>query len=329
MGGRKFRLARHRKNEERKKKISQESGINLSATSQLLIEPPTSTLIVSLPLDAFTNGTVTTRQDLSSRFMKSTLLPSPWLMASTNPLVFCKLRVPRDVDHGCGAWLNISLTLHEDLKWSLFVKSKKLDLTLCPFLATFPIRLASVSAVCQFLSGVDSANLCSGNQETRFLELWQHRTLTLHGSSGEEIEIVLCMHMHIHVHTYLHAHAHICTCTNMHAHIHPFFRPIPLDPMRVHVYMHISICIYIVVCFDVTGTSIAYVDKDSIPGQTSVHHKDCQLLLDASCRLVRCSACASLRITLSAQSRRLEKQDEVASTHTSHINHRYPTYAFF
>lgn len=57
MGGRKFRLVRHRKNEERKKRllrISQigKSGINLSANSQLLIEPPPSTLIVSLPLDA-------------------------------------------------------------------------------------------------------------------------------------------------------------------------------------------------------------------------------------------------------------------------------------
>ena len=126
MGGRKFRLARHRKNKERKKKISQvgESGINLSATSQLLTEP---TFIISLPLDAFTNGTVTTRQDLSSQIMKSTLLPSPWLMASTNPLVFCKLRVPRDVDHGCGAWVNISLTLHEDLKWSLFEQEVGLD----------------------------------------------------------------------------------------------------------------------------------------------------------------------------------------------------------
>ena len=155
MGGRKFRLASHRKNEERKRRQKKKLKES-SPPAETALERP---LTISLPLAAYYDGTVATTNHLSSRLLKRHCLPSSWIIATCNPLL-CKL------------------TVHQG-------ELQGMTSTLCPLLISFPVKLVSVSAVCQLLSTLDASTLCSGNQRAQILEQWKHQSLTLHGSSGK------------------------------------------------------------------------------------------------------------------------------------------------
>ena len=196
MGGRKFRLERHRKNEELKRRREEEMmrrkedmeqneepmSLVLSISRDVvLVAPPH--LTVLLPLTAYRDGTVQSLELLCERLSAS--LPPTWTVACTEPLALCRLRVQLGgekphVDVGT------SIIINTDLGWTLSVVNRQLTPSSCPLLTAFPPQLDSVSSVCTLLSLLDSVKLCTGSPEPKFLELCHHRALTLHGSAGEQ-----------------------------------------------------------------------------------------------------------------------------------------------
>ena len=176
MGGRKFRLGTHRRNEERKRrqKKAEERQTSLEDSSS-----PAETLTVSLPMSVYLEGTVSNVSHLSSRLLSGHCVPSTWILARQIPLLLCKLST-----HDNAASLSISLSIQHDFCWTITMGSQVLTSTLCPLLVGRPDRLVSASAVREVLSTVDDSKHCTGNTEPRFVEQWKQRSLTLHGLSG-------------------------------------------------------------------------------------------------------------------------------------------------
>ena len=143
MGGRKFRLGRHRKNEERK------------------LEPipwqslPVPSLSVSFPLASYLSGRVGTLKSLTTRLTKSLLSPS-WIVASSS-LTLCKLRV-HPGGQGSSVDVSAAISIQSDLGWTLSIINQPLTLTMCPLLSGVPAQLSSVSAVCDKVSMLDLVN---------------------------------------------------------------------------------------------------------------------------------------------------------------------------
>ena len=176
MGGRKFRLGRHRKNEERKRKLNKEA-CKLTICS----------LVVSLPLGLYMNMTVCSLKSLSARLEKSSSLPPSWFLASTDPLVLCKVALQQGTEHSSNSSL-ISISVSSNMRWKVSIADRTVAPPLCPLLSIFPVCIASVSALHQLVHVVDVAKLCCGSRDQKYLDMWRRRSLTLHGSSGENRE---------------------------------------------------------------------------------------------------------------------------------------------
>ena len=174
MGGRKFRLSTHRKNEERKQRQKR-----TEQTQICLTDSSSPCLTVSLPISMYHEGTVTKISSLSSRLLSSHCVPSAWIVARQTPLLLCKLSTQHTT-----ASLSVSLSVQDDFSWTVTVGNQSVTSDLCPLLAAVPDKLASASAVCKLLCTIDDAKYCPGNSEPRFLDQWRQRSLTLHGHSG-------------------------------------------------------------------------------------------------------------------------------------------------
>ena len=184
MGGRKFRLGTHRKNEERKKQRAEPAPppLVVSISLQLVTIPA---LMISLPLAAYADGRVHSSESLWVR-LSSLSLPTSWIIASRTPLTLCKLRVHQEGE-ASRADVTFTLSISSELEWTLSFVNLKLNSTVCPLLAEMPHTLDSVAAVRCLMMLLDSTKLCIGNPDGKFLDLWRHRALTLHGSSGKYI----------------------------------------------------------------------------------------------------------------------------------------------
>ena len=182
MGGRKFRLGRQRKNAGLKKR--KETKKRRQEKERKPLEQ--NSLLVSLSLVYFFNCPVTSLEFLCSRL--SHTVPPMWTIACTAPLVLCKLRV-HPTPHTI---ISVSITINTDFKWTLSVYNQTLTASSCPLLVGLPLQLRSVNDVCHMITLVESGRLCVGNPGEKFAELWHYRSLTLHGSSG----IHLCMLIH-------------------------------------------------------------------------------------------------------------------------------------
>lgn len=187
MGGRKFRLGRHRKNEELKRRERKEKELEttplvltVSIPRQSLVVP---SLTVSLPLTSYLDSHVTALVDLHSRLSQHRL-PSSWTLTSRSPLTLCKLRVQLAEQGSCVDVIAV-ITIKSDFEWTLSFMNHQLTPTMCPVLSQVPSKIASISSVHSMISLLESVKVCTGNTETRFIELWQHRSLTLHGSLGK------------------------------------------------------------------------------------------------------------------------------------------------
>lgn len=106
MGGRKFRLVVHRKNEERKKKLKclNSSGkdterkkkpeqSNPRSNSPEKVENDITLPTITIPIAAFTTGIVQSLPQLSRRISALLAKSCTWTVASIDPLVLCKLNV--------------------------------------------------------------------------------------------------------------------------------------------------------------------------------------------------------------------------------------------
>ena len=133
MGGCKFRLSTHRKNEERKKR---QKKIEQKQTNLEDFSSPC--LTMSLPISAYHDGSVLKIASLFSRLLSSHCMPSSWIVARQIPLLLCKLSI-----HDTIASLSISLSIQHDFSWTVTVGSQSLTSDLCLLLVGVPDRLAS------------------------------------------------------------------------------------------------------------------------------------------------------------------------------------------
>ena len=179
IGGRRFRLGRHLKNEElKRRREKEEKKLEIEDTTPLaLVSIPRQSLAapsltVSLPLASYLNGSVGSLESLCTRLLKSSLPPS-WTVAFATPLTLCKLRVQVG-GQGSSVYVSAAVTIQSDLGWTPSIVNQPLTPIVCPFLSRVPAQLTSVSAVFHMISMLDSVKLCIGNREAKFIELWHH-----------------------------------------------------------------------------------------------------------------------------------------------------------
>jgi hypothetical protein len=180
MGGRKFRLSR-RKNEERKRQLKKNKPLVVSIPRELVT---ITSFKLSFPISVYTEGNISSLESLSSR-LASLSLPDSWIIANTRPLTLCKLRVQHEPSSSARADVSMSLSVTDQLQWSLSLTNKQLDPGLCPLLSGVPLTLTSAATVCSVLRILNSTKMCIGNPDKQFLDIWKQRSLTLHGSLGK------------------------------------------------------------------------------------------------------------------------------------------------
>ena len=137
---------------------------------------------LSLPVSVYTEGNVHSLELLSSR-LRSLSLPESWMIASMNPLTLCKLRVHQESSQA-RADVSLSVSINNQLHWLLSVSNKQIDPASCPLLSGVLPTLTSVSTVWSLLKLLNATKICIGNPDQKFIDNWNHRSLTLHGSSG-------------------------------------------------------------------------------------------------------------------------------------------------
>ncbi len=130
--------------------------------------------VVSLPVSS-----ALTLESLYSCLVTETL-PGSWNVAAKNPIILVKLRVHQTsrVD------VVITLVVNENLTWTLSVFNIRLDPASNPSLGSIASTIIAASDVLNIVQVVDSLRCCAGNGDARFLDLFKHRSTTLHGSSG-------------------------------------------------------------------------------------------------------------------------------------------------
>ena len=193
MGGRKFRLTNRKDKERRKNK--QKKDVVVVQHQQVVTAMPQISFLLSFPISLYTDSNISSLESLSSR-LTSMSLPESWIFASTRPsLTLCKLRVlTRDDNHADSttssassrADVTLSICVTKNMNWSpLFVVDMQVNMTECPLLDGMPVVINSVSSIINIIKTLNSARVCSGNSEKKFLDHWHQRSLTLHGSSSE------------------------------------------------------------------------------------------------------------------------------------------------
>ena len=184
MGGRKFRLGTHRKNEERRKRLKKNESApptaEIATPHQIVTDE---SFTVSIPLTSYIDGHVVSSDALCHR-LSSQPLPPLWMIVCT-PLTLCKLRVQQQ-EQASKADITISI-VSVNLEWILHFLKQELTPSKCPLLRELPMKLTNVTAVVRMMALIDSAKLCAGNSEEKFFGLWHHQALTLHGSASMEV----------------------------------------------------------------------------------------------------------------------------------------------
>ncbi len=155
---------------------------------------PQISFLLSFPISLYTDSNISSLESLSSR-LTSMSLPESWIFASTrHSLTLCKLRVlTRDDNHADSTTSSASsradVTLYicviKNMNWSLFVVDMQVNMTECPLLDGMPVVINSVSSIINIIKTLNSARVCSGNSEKKFLDHWHQRSLTLNSSSNE------------------------------------------------------------------------------------------------------------------------------------------------
>ena len=114
-----------------------------------------------------------------------------WLNLNHGQWMLVKLVVVSQDSH---PWIDATITLavHNHFAWTLSVLHKQLDPSAHPSLSHLPSTLISAQSIRALLQVIDSLALCVGNPDEKFQELWKHRSVTLHGSSGIVMFIIIC-----------------------------------------------------------------------------------------------------------------------------------------
>ena len=79
--------------------------------------------------------------------------------------------------------VHVSLLVNEDLSWTVFVQGKQVEQSNTPLLSTIPANLDGSSCT-QLLTLLDTALLCPGHPDPRYMEMAEHRKGTFIGQDG-------------------------------------------------------------------------------------------------------------------------------------------------
>eukprot|EP00731_Ephydatia_muelleri_P023298 Em0015g881a len=200
MGGRKFRMERHRKNEERKiarpsmivsvprNAVTLSVGLMTIQSSAPVLHPvvqcqstdETSTMLVSFPLSAFMQRKITSVDVLLSRLEKISL-PSMWVILGGPPLVVCRMHSSQ-----LQTTVLMSVKVTAELQWSATVLDKTVTSEMLPVLGEVPSTISAVTELCRLVDILDGVKLCIGNPDDNIVQLYHSSTYTLHSYSGHQ-----------------------------------------------------------------------------------------------------------------------------------------------
>ena len=159
MGKPKFRVSVQRKNEVRKKKLLKDAvKVNSAAT----------------------NDTITSSEQLYQQMINKLTFPQHWIIVSADPLTICKMKV----SSGSAAQAIATLSISKELEWTMYYLQYKLSPSNCPLLTGLPSQIESITTVMQLMELIDASKPCAGNNDAKFIENFEQRKLTLHGSLG-------------------------------------------------------------------------------------------------------------------------------------------------
>ena len=141
-------------------------------------------LHISLPISTYFKSPINV-DTICSR-MSSFPLPRTWSLRNTTmPLTLCKLQTTRH--HPPKVDTIVTLSVSEVMKFEWTFIHHKLTPNNCKAMETeLPSTVSSLSDVGDAMSLIDSCTVqvCAGNSDANLMEIWQQRSLTLHGSSG-------------------------------------------------------------------------------------------------------------------------------------------------
>ena len=160
-----------------------EPMLELSRTeSPDLIQPPSSDHPPSnnIPASDYSSQSVSSMLDSVIRLNP---LPSPWMTISAEPVILCKMKVYpyKQVE------IDLTIRVNDDMKWTLFVRNCQVDSRICPLLGNLPIHLENMESILLVIQILNDCNICVGNQDEKFIELYKQRAVTLHGISGKKL----------------------------------------------------------------------------------------------------------------------------------------------
>ena len=197
MGGRKFRMERHQKNEERKiapsmivsvprNAVTLSVGLMTIQSSAPVLHPvvqcqsteETSTMLVSFPISAFMQRKITSVDVLLSRLEKISL-PSMWVILGGPPLVVCRMHSSQ-----LQPTVLMSVKVTAELQWSATVLDKMVTSEMLPVLGEVPSTISAITELCRLVDILDGVKLCIGNPDDIIVQLYHNSTYTLHSYSG-------------------------------------------------------------------------------------------------------------------------------------------------
>ena len=104
-------------------------------------------------------------------------------MISAESVIICRMKV----DPYEQAQIDFTIRADTNMKWTLFVRDCEFDWKLCPLLCDLPTHLTTMESIILIVQKLDSCNLCVGNQDEKFIELYRQRAVTLHGISSKQL----------------------------------------------------------------------------------------------------------------------------------------------
>ena len=183
MGGRKFRLAVHRKNEERKKRQKKCDAIMVQETNEDTTASVSAlTCPISLSLAAFTSAHVQSLSQLSRHVKALISKYSTWNITAEDPLIISKLVIQGE--EATEVAVIATIVVSSDFHWTLMWRTQQVDTTVNPLFSGVPEKIQLVDDMEKVLTLIDSAEVCVGNPDEKFLDLWHYRSTTLNHISG-------------------------------------------------------------------------------------------------------------------------------------------------
>jgi hypothetical protein len=177
MGGRKFSLGVERKKGRHQKRVA--TALKLSIPVKCVVSLPPLSVTVSLPSAVYFDAPVADEESLRKRI---TLFPLPptWVINGNElPITLCKLRTYQLPSKCPRVDVLLTLCITSELKWEVTFLESKIIQENCSLLKELPTTISNVSCLGDFMSLVDSSNVCAGNPDADIVQMWLQRFMDI------------------------------------------------------------------------------------------------------------------------------------------------------